>query len=339
MVYLFRVEVMGFCECEPNNNRERLLSATKMNGMATVLITGGTGLVGKALGQALQQKGYRVIILTRDTSKRTPVSGLTYAHWDTDRQTIEENSIKEADYIIHLAGAGVAEKRWTNKRKREIVSSRVQSSQLIVKSLREVPNKVKAVVSASAIGWYGADPVVPNPFPFSEEAKPATDFLGDTCKQWEESIEPVKSLQKRLVKLRTGIVLSKDGGAIKEFIKPMKWGVAAVLGNGKQIISWIHIEDLVRMFIATIENENMEGVYNAVAPEPVSNRELVVQLAKSRKKIFIPVRIPSVLLKIGLGEMSTEILKSATVSSNKIVKTGFSFRHPVIGSALSSLSD
>lgn len=339
VVYLFRVEVMGFCESVMNNNGKCLLLSAKLNGMATVLITGGTGLVGKALGQALLEKGYRVIILTRSTDKKPSVSGLTYAHWDTDKKIIEENAIKEADYIIHLAGAGVAEKRWTNRRKEQILSSRVQGSELIVKSLREIPNKVRAVVSASAIGWYGADPVVPNPVPFTEDAKAAAGFLGDTCKQWEESIEPVASLQKRLVKLRIGIVLSKDGGAVKEFVKPMKWGVAVVPGNGKQVISWIHIDDLVRMFITAIENESMEGVYNAVAPEPVSNREFVIQLAKSRNKIFIPVRIPPFVLKIVLGEMSTEVLKSATVSSDKIVKIGFNFRHPVISSALSSLAD
>ena len=304
--------------------------------MPTILITGGTGLVGKALGQALLDKGYRVIILSRQTDTKSAVSNLSYANWNVEKQTMDNEAIAHADYIIHLAGAGVAEKRWTQKRKQEIVDSRVMSIKLIVESLKTIPNKVKAVVSASAIGWY----LIPNPSPqggegsgvrkFVETDPSANDFLGNTCKKWEESIDPVTQLGKRLVKLRIGIVLSKDGGAMKEFLKPLKFGVAAILGNGKQIISWIHIDDLVRMFIAAIENEQLTGVYNAVAPHPVSNKELTLALAKSRKHFFIPVHVPSFLLKLMLGEMSIEVLKSSTVSCNKIQETGFQFNFPGI---------
>jgi uncharacterized protein len=203
--------------------------------------------------------------------------------------------------------------------------------------LKTIPNKVKAVVSASAIGWYGSDPIIPNPKPFEENNPADETFLGNTCKQWEESIEPVTQSGKRLVKLRIGIVLSKDGGALSEFKKPLQFGVAAILGNGKQIISWIHIDDLVRMFIAAIENSTMNGVYNAVAPVPVSNKNLTIQLAKSRKKFFIPVHVPSFILKLILGEMSIEVLKSATVRSNKIELTGFNFKFPTVTAALSNL--
>lgn len=302
--------------------------------MTTILITGGTGLVGKALGQALLEKGYHVIILTRDGNRKSATANLSYAAWNVEEQTIDRSAIEKADHIIHLAGAGVADKRWTKKRKQEIVDSRVKSSQLIVDSLKAIPNKVKTVVSASAIGWYGADPVVPNPTPFDETNPSDSEFLGDTCRQWEESIEPVTQSGKRLVKLRIGIVLSKDGGALKEFIRPLKFAVAAILGNGKQIISWIHIDDLVRMFITAIENEKMNGVYNAVAPNPVSNKELTLTLAESRKKFYIPVYVPSFVLKVILGEMSVEVLKSATVSSNKIQQSGFEFRFAGIKEAL-----
>jgi len=305
--------------------------------MATILITGGTGLVGKALGQALLNKGDNVIILSRQAGKKPVTANLTYAQWDVAAQTIDREAIEKADYIIHLAGAGVADQRWTKKRKQEILDSRVNSSKLIVDSLTNIPNKVQAVVSASAIGWYGPDPVVPNPHPFTEEAPANDDFLGSTCKLWEESIEPVTQLGKRLVKLRTGIVLSTAGGALKEFIRPMKFGVAAILGSGKQIISWIHIGDLVNMFIAAIENENMSGAYNAVAPHPVSNKELTLQLARSRKKFYIPFPVPSFLLKLILGEMSVEVLKSATVSSLKISNTGFQFQFPDQTAALKEL--
>jgi uncharacterized protein len=302
--------------------------------MQTVLITGGTGLVGKALGQALLSKGYRVIILTREISRQPSIAHLTYANWNVEQQTIDKQALVSADYIIHLAGAGVADKRWTAKRKKEILDSRVNSSKLIVDSLQTVQHNVKAVVSASAIGWYGSDAVVPNPTPFVETDQPHTDFLGSTCKLWEAGIEPVTAAGIRLVKLRTGIVLSKDGGALKEFLKPLKFGVAAVLGNGKQMISWIHIDDLISMYIAAIENEKMSGAYNAVAPVPVSNKQLTLTLAKSRKTFFIPIHVPSFMLKIILGEMSVEVLKSATVSSSKIEDAGFLFRFSAIDKAL-----
>jgi uncharacterized protein (TIGR01777 family) len=306
--------------------------------MATVLITGGTGLVGKALGQALLEKGYHVIILTRNAGEKNTTTGkLQYAEWNIEQKHIDKDAIGAADYIIHLAGAGVADKRWTKKRKQEIADSRVNSSRLIVDSLKTIPNKVKAVISASAIGWYGADPVNPNPKPFEENDPASEAFLGETCKLWEESIEEAAQLGKRLVKLRIGIVLSKYGGALSEFKKPLQFGLAAILGSGKQIISWIHIDDLTEMFITAIENATMNGAFNAVAPIPVSNKELTIQLAKGRKRFFIPFYVPSFILKLFLGEMSIEVLKSATVSSKKIERTGFNFKFPTIDGALQDL--
>jgi uncharacterized protein len=302
--------------------------------MATVLITGGTGLIGTALGQALLNKGYNVIILSRQGGDKPPAGQLSYATWNAEQQTIDKEAVGKADYIIHLAGAGVADKRWTEERKQEILDSRVNSCRLIADSLKTIPHKVKAVVSSSAIGWYGADPVIPNPQPFDENHPADTAFLGATCRQWEESIEPVTQGGVRLVKLRTGIVLSKKGGALKEFLKPLKFGIAAILGTGKQVISWIHMDDLVSMYIAAMENETLQGAYNAVAPNPVSNKELTLTLARSRHRFFIPIHVPSFVLKWVLGEMSIEVLKSATVSAAKIEKTGFVFKFPSITAAL-----
>jgi uncharacterized protein (TIGR01777 family) len=308
--------------------------------MAKVLISGGTGLVGRALSKLLIENGYEVIILSRKAnSKKTPDTyGLEYAQWDVARQTIDARAIKNSDYIIHLAGEGIADKRWTKKRKREIIESRVQSSTLLLKAMEEIPNKILAVISASAIGWYGEDPTVPNPHPFSETDSYAPGFLGETCKAWEESIEPVTLLGKRLVKLRTGIALSNDGGAFKEFKKPVKFGLAAILGNGKQVISWLHIDDLCRIYLYALENVSMHGPYNAVAPKPVTNKELTIQLAKKVKgNFYIPMYVPGFLLRLFLGALSTEVLKSTTVNCDKLRMAGFDFIFPSIESAVGDL--
>lgn len=308
-----------------------------MNNTSTVLITGGTGLIGTALTKLLLNKNYKVIILSR-SAKESTINNLSYATWDVNKQTIEPGAIQQADYIVHLAGAGVADKRWTDKRKKEIIDSRTQSSALLVNALKENTNKVKAVVSASGIGWYGGDTIIPNPKPFTEIDLPETDFLGDTCKQWEASIEPVSALGKRLVKLRTGLVLSNEGGALPEFKKTIKFAIASILGSGKQIISWIHIHDMCRLFLYAIENEKLSGAYNAVSPSPVSNKNLTFALAKKAKgKLFIPVHVPAFVLKIVLGEMSVEVLKSATVSAQKIKDAGFQFTYPTIEAALNEL--
>ena len=303
----------------------------------TVLITGGTGLVGKSLTKALIKKGYKVIILSRSVNDKKASEHVSYAAWDVKKQQIDLEALHAADYIIHLAGAGVVEKKWTDAYKKEIVESRTESSRLVYESLKNNTNKVKAVVSASAIGWYGADAMPVKPF--TETDAPENSFLGNTCKLWEESIEPVEVLGKRLVKLRTGIVLSNDGGALVEFKKPIKLGAAAILGNGKQMVSWIHIDDLCNLFIAGIENENLSGSYNAVAPNPVSNKTLTITLAKAMKgKFFIAMHVPSFVLKIMMGQRSMEVLKSTTVSCKKILDTGFAFIFNNIEEAITDLT-
>src|SRR5205814_1109088 len=227
--------------------------------MPTVLITGGTGLIGKALSKALVDIGYEVIILSRkipDTEDLLPGKTFTdspgilsapprilHARWNIEEQTIDTGAIAKTDYIVHLAGANVADKRWTPKRKLEIVESRTRSSELLVKALSENTNHVKAVISASAIGWYGGSADLRgenNADTFTETDPAGDDFLGTTCQQWEASIETVTTLGKRLVKLRTGIVLSNNGGAFKDFKKPLRFGLAAILASGKQVMSWIH---------------------------------------------------------------------------------------------------
>jgi uncharacterized protein (TIGR01777 family) len=306
--------------------------------MSTILITGGTGMIGTAVSRMLVSKGHEVILLSRGTS-RTAAEGITIAHWDPYKNLIDPNAVSAADFIVHLAGAGVADKRWSAKRKKEIVESRTRSSELLVKALKETPNKVQAVISASGIGWYGPDPSIPNPRPFVETDPVDEDFLGETCRLWEGSITPVTAMDKRLVILRIGPVLSTTGGALAEFKKPVKLGVAAILGSGRQVMSWIHVEDLCRLFIHAIEDGGMSGVYNAVAPQPVDNKTLTLELARRMKgKYFVQVYVPSFLLKIIVGELSIEVLKSATVSAVKTRQSGFQFLYPSVQSALDDLT-
>ncbi|MGC4100067.1 TIGR01777 family oxidoreductase [Ferruginibacter sp.] len=300
--------------------------------MACILITGGTGLVGKALTAFLTGKGHEVIILTRDITGKTAGNGASFAKWDVKKQELDIAALQKADHIIHLAGAGVMEKKWTEAYKKEIVSSRADSARLLVNSLQQNSNKVRSVISASAIGWYQPTGTV-----HTEEEPADTSFLGETCRLWEESVEPVTALGKRLVKFRIGIVLSKHGGALKEFMTPLKLGVAAILGNGKQMISWIHITDLCRLFLFAIENEKTGGAYNAAAPAPVNNKTLTLTLAKKMKRFYIPVHVPSFILKIMLGGRSIEILKSTDASCKKIMDAGFAFEFNTIDAAVEDL--
>lgn len=310
-------------------------SNTKKN-MQTVIITGGTGLVGKALTAHLTDKGYHVIVLTRQYPiKKNDNPNVDYALWDVKAGTIDVIAMQKADYIIHLAGAGVVDKKWTTAYMNEIKDSRTESSKLIIKTLQQHAHKIKAIVSASAIGWYGKD--APAGKPFVETDLPASGFLGDTCMLWEQSIEPAEQLQIRLVKLRTGIVLSNEGGALAEFKKPIRFGIAGILASGKQQVSWIHIDDMCRMYIYAMEGA-LSGAYNAVAPEPVNNKKLTLVLAQKMKgRFFIPVHVPAFVLKIMLGDRSIEVLKSTTVSSEKILAAGFKFQFPTIDPALQQL--
>jgi uncharacterized protein len=304
--------------------------------MRTILITGGTGLVGKSLVRQLIQKNYEVIILTRKLTDVPHQKNVSYALWNVKEGMIDVDALKKADAIFHLAGAGVMDKKWDEAYKKEIEESRTKSSALLINTLQKMEHKLKVLVSASAIGWYGEDKILNHYFTENEKADEA--FLGVVCKKWEESVEAAETLGIRVCKLRTGIVLSDDGGAYKEFKAPLKLGVASILGNGKQMVSWIHMEDLCRQYIFALENENINGSYNAVAPIPVSNKTLTLEIAKNVKgKFYIPIHVPTFVLKIMMGNRSVEILKSATVSCDKIKAAGFTFLYPSIEAAVEEI--
>lgn len=303
--------------------------------MDTVLITGGTGFTGKILTQLLLGKGYRVIVLSRSDKSPADNSRLIFSKWDPASQVIDLSLLAEARHIIHLAGAGVMEKRWTGSYKKKIIESRVNSARFIIHSLKLQKHLPETFISASAIGWYGADK---RGAAFSEEAAPDRGFLGETCRLWEEAAEEAAGLGIRVCCLRTGIVLGNGEGAFTRFSKPVRYGIAPVMGNGKQVMSWIHATDLCRMYLYALESNFIKGSYNATAPNPVSNKTFMLQLARSmRGTKFIPVHIPAFALKLALGEASEEVLKSCTVSSKKISSSGFTFLYPSVEAAFTNL--
>ncbi len=294
-----------------------------------ILITGGSGLVGTRLSEMLIDQGYEVAHLSRDPDKFSKYKSF---RWDIKEQYIDENAIAYADYIIHLAGAGVADEKWTEERKQVILNSRVDSANLLHKCLQKVENHVKGIISASAVGIYGdsGDQLV------SEESIEADDFLAEVCKAWEQSAWQFKNLDLRTVILRLGIVLSKEGGALPQMAKPIKMMAGAPLGSGKQFMSWIHIDDACRLFIRAIEDTQMEGVYNAVAPHPVTNKEFTKELAEAMHKPLVLPKVPEFALNLVLGKKSEVILASQRVSANKVLQTGFTFEYNYLDEALES---
>lgn len=303
--------------------------------MSTILITGGTGLTGKHLTGMLLSRNDKVIILSRSIKGKTSTANVQYSEWNPSKDIIDDAVLQEADVIIHLAGAGVMEKRWREKYKKEIVSSRVNSIQCILNRLQKIKHKVHTLISASATGWYGESH---SNNAFTEDCAPATDFLGETCRLWEAASDEAEKMNIRVVKLRTGIVLTNRGGAYPQFKLSLKFGIAGILGNGNQYISWIHMEDLCRMYIHAIDHTNIRGAYNAVAPYPVTQKKLVVDIAKLiRGGFYIPMHIPSFILKIMFGESAVEILKSMYASCDKIKKNGFTYLYPSIEAAIHQL--
>jgi uncharacterized protein (TIGR01777 family) len=304
--------------------------------MQTVLITGGTGMVGQSLTDLLVENGYEVIILTRSPKKSSRLH-VSFAKWDIDQNYIDPKALEVANIIVHLAGESVATKRWTAKRKQEILDSRVKSGFLLTNALKTMKHQVHTFIGASAIGWYGPDTDLSLKEGFVESDTVDHSYLGDTCKAREDSVVSIAALGIRKVTLRIGIVLNKRGGALLEFMKPARLAVAAVLGDGKQMVSWIHQQDLSAMILFSMTHKNVEGIFNAVAPVPINNETLTLQIASKYHSWHLKVFVPAWALKILLGEMSIEVLKSAHVSSKKIQEQGFEFKYPIITSALDQL--
>lgn len=299
--------------------------------MAKVLISGGTGSIGHLMADFLQQHGHEVGLLSR--SKRNGGAFRTY-QWNIEENYLDPEALKSCEYIIHLAGAGIADKKWTLERKKEIIESRVLSTDLLYNQIKEHKTPLKAFVSASAVGYYGQ---VTTDRIFTEEDKSANDFVGKTCFLWEQAAERFEQLGIRTVRLRIGVVLMEKGGALEKMVQPVRMGVGSPLGSGKQFIPWVHIDDLIAMFYKAMTADDMSGAFNAVSPKPVSNSEFTRILAKVvNKKLWLP-NVPAFVLKTLLGERASLVLKGSRVSSQKMESTGFDFQYKSLQPALQNL--
>jgi uncharacterized protein len=293
----------------------------------TVLITGGTGLVGNRLSELLASRGYHVIHLSR---KRNLSAKFPAFQWNIERGQIDEEALIQADYIITLAGAGVADQRWSKSRKELIIRSRVDGIQLIKKVLVAKNIRPKAIIGASAIGFYGDSGQIE----VDENSKSGNDFLAESVRLWENAYEGFNDLNIRIPIIRIGLVLSTQGGALEKMLPTYKIGVGTYFGNGKQIYSWIHIDDICNLFLYALENTTMNGVYNGVAPNPVSNKKMAIDIGKAMNKMTLPLPAPVLGLKLALGEMAAVVLSSNNVSAKKILETGFKFSYPMLIPAL-----
>ncbi|HET6226068.1 MAG TPA: TIGR01777 family oxidoreductase [Bacteroidia bacterium] len=299
--------------------------------METILITGASGLIGTHLTVQLKEKGYRVIHLSRSAAKKSDVETF---EWNVEKQTIDEQAVKEADYIIHLAGEGITHHRWSETQKKEIIDSRVKSIELLFNTLQKTNKALKGFVSASGVGIYGG---ITTEKIYTEKDSPYSDFLGMVCKKWEEAATSISQLGIRVVKFRTGVVLWKDGGALKKIAMPVKFYVGSPLGSGRQYVPWIHLDDICGLYIKAIEDTQMQGAYNAVAPEHVTNKTLTKMIARVLHRPLIMPNVPGFILKMFLGKMAVVVLEGSRVSNKKIEHAGYRFKFPTLNSALNHL--
>ncbi len=281
-------------------------------------------MVGSRLDLALREHGHNVRIASRQRGK---------VYWDPKRNILAEDALEGVDAIIHLAGAGIAEKRWSSSRKKELEESRVGTTRLLVSALTERPHRVKTFITASAVGYYGSrgDELL------DENSAPGTDFLARLSQTWEAAADPVAELGIRLVKMRIGIVLSRQAGALKEMTRTLPLGVAGILGSGKQYYPVIHVDDLARMFRFVLEKETCQGIYNAVGPVPIRQRDLMPMILKASGRQAILTPVPEFGLRLMLGEMADAVLMSSRANCNRIREEGFRFDYPTVELMLEAL--
>ena len=297
----------------------------------SVLITGGSGLIGSRLTSVLVSQGFRVSHLTRSHGRNSKVRTFT---WDPEKGFIDPAAFADVDFIVHLAGANIGEKRWSKHRRHEIISSRVDTARLIHKYVTEAEIPLKAFVSASATGYYGS---VSSDAVFNESNVAAGDFLGSVCNQWEKAADLFSESGIRTVKIRTSVVLDRNDSALSKLMLPGKFGMLVKTGRGDQYMPWIHIDDLCSVYYKALSDESMRGAYNAAAPEQPVHTEFMMSLGRVMRRPVFPLALPPILLKMLMGEMATVVLEGSRVSPQKLLDAGFSFKFTDCESALNEI--
>lgn len=294
-----------------------------------VLITGASGMIAKELAKKIGRE-YEIRFLTRKKEHDYEYE------WDIIKGNIDEAALENVSHIIHLAGANISEKRWTPERKRELISSRVDSAELLQTALRKNKIKLKSFISASGINFYGTET---SEKLYTESDPPGNDFLSEVVVLWERAADDFKdkNLAERVVKIRTAVVLSEKDGALKKMVPPIQYYIGSPLGTGQQYMPWIHIEDICSIYELALKNSTMEGAYNAVSPQHTTNKDLTKKIAKVLgKPLFMP-NVPGFVLKLIFGELATAILEGSRASSQKILDAGFHFKFPDLNEALKNL--
>ncbi|SDM90662.1 hypothetical protein SAMN05421820_105348 [Pedobacter steynii] len=293
-------------------------------------MTGATGMIGRKLIGALQEKGHTVAVLSR---KPVAIENVKVFLWNVYEQEIDPACLEGVNTIIHLAGENVAGKKWSPARKKKLIDSRVLSAKLLYQLIKEQQTDIQAFISASAVGYYGdrGDQIL------TEESSAGTGFLAECCRQWEAAVDEGAALGLRIVKCRIGFVLARNEGALPALDKPIRFFVGAGLGSGKQWVPWIHVDDVVEAFLSAVENDQWTGPYNICAPFPVSNLNLSKAIAKKLHRPVWPINVPEGVLKLILGEMSSVALISNNTSAQKILDTGFKFKFLQLENALTDI--
>lgn len=298
--------------------------------MGSVLITGASGLIGKRLTELLVKDNIEVRHLSR--SKKEDSSIPVY-QWNIKEMTIEEGALNDVETVIHLAGASIASGRWTSSRKKELISSRIDSANLLAKYILKEDSSVKNFISANAIGIYGSR----EDEWLYESSALEDDWLARLCKDWEQATDQFTEWGIRTASMRIGLVMATEGGALAKLLGPAKLGVNPILGNGKQWYSWIHIDDIVNAMYHLIKNESLNGPFNLVAPNPVTQKAMAEAIDTALNKKTIKPFSPAFMMKLAMGQMAQIVLQSARVSSEKLESSGFSFRYKNIDEALKDL--
>ena len=301
--------------------------------MKSILITGGTGLIGSKLLDSIDKSVYNVYVLTRKKSFKE--NGVNYINWDPENSILDISHIKNLYSVINLAGESIDGSRWTSNYKRKILDSRVNSTRLLFNKVKEMKELPKSFISASATGFYEVNTDNPQ----AETDLPGNNFLSDVVQQWEKEILKFKDLGLRTTTFRIGLVLSKDGGVLKRLYPIFKFFLGVPIGSGKQMISWIHESDMIGLINMAIESNKLEGVYNAVAPEIITNTEFTKSLLKSLNRFSYPsiIKAPSFIVRILFGEQSDLVLNGLNISSEKIMQSNYKFKFTKLSSALNAI--